>query len=88
MNLTPSLHDYSPFLPFKTFMAVQNVQSWFGDMGLPSPQVAHILVKATFLFLSAFVSLVLAFKWRAARPEFGDNNNCRVPARVPGAGSP
>ena len=28
-------------------MAKQNLQSWFWDIGLPSPQVASSLVKAT-----------------------------------------
>lgn len=63
MTLTPYLHDYFPFFPLKTFMAEQNIQSWFRDPGLPSPQVAHILIKAIFLFLSALVSPILTFKW-------------------------
>ena len=61
-----------PLFSLKTIMIKQNLQSWFLDMSLPSPQVASLLNKAAFLFQPTLVSRVLAFKLRAAKPEFGD----------------
>lgn len=37
-------------------MAVQNLQSWFWDTSLPSPQVADLLNKANFPFPLTLVS--------------------------------
>lgn len=48
---------YFPFFSLKTFMAKQNLQSWFWDMRPPYPQVARLLNKATFLFLPVLVSV-------------------------------
>ena len=42
------------------------------DMSPASPQVAGLLNKATFPFMPALVSQVLAFKWQAPRLEFGN----------------
>ena len=50
---------------------VENLQSWILDMSPPSPQVASLLNKATFLFLPTLVFGVLALEQRAAKPEFG-----------------
>ena len=66
-----------PFLPLKTFMVQQNLQSWFLDMSPPSPLVAGLLNKANFPFQPTLVSWVLAFKWRAVKPEFG-NIYCKL----------
>ena len=51
-------------------MVEQSLWSWFSDMSLLSPQVAGLLNKASFPFLLALVSQVLAFKHQAAKPEF------------------
>ena len=55
------------FLPLKTFIAKQNLQRWFLDMSLPSPQVAGLLNKASFSFQPTLVSQVLAFEWWATK---------------------
>ena len=60
-------------------MVEQKLQSCFVGMSSPSSQAAYLLNKATFPFQPAtFVSGVLAFEWRAAKPEFS-NKDSKVP---------
>ena len=59
-------------LPLKTFMVEQNLWSLFLDTSAPSPQVAGLLNKAGFPFQTTLISGVVAFKRRAAEPEFGN----------------
>ena len=58
-------------------MGKQSHQSWFLDTSPPSPQVASLLNIASFLYLLALVSCVLACQWQATDHEFGNNNNPR-----------
>ena len=57
-TLTPSPNDS----PFTTFIVEQNFWSWFLDMSPPSPQVASLQNKATFLLLTAPSSQVFGFQ--------------------------
>ena len=61
-----------PSFLLKSFMAEQNLQSWFlGDLSLPSPQIASILIKSKFPFYQQLpLSRVLIFQRWVARPEF------------------
>ena len=56
-------------------MAKQNLQSWFWDMSLPSPQVAGLLNKATFPFPTNTCLSSIGFQALAAKPEFSNRIN-------------
>ena len=47
--------DYFPFFPLKTFIAEQNLHSWFGDMSWPSPQDVGFLSFLSFFFLTSLL---------------------------------
>ena len=60
MTLTPYLKDQLRLLSsslLKTFMAEQILWRWFlGEQSLPSPQIAGILIKTTFLSINICLS--------------------------------
>ena len=59
-------------------MVEQNLQSCFLDTGLPSPQVANLLNKATFLFQPTLVSQILTIEQQTAKSEFCNSKNGKI----------
>lgn len=56
-------------------MVEQNLQSWFLDTSLPSPHVANLLNKTTFLFQPALVCQILTIEQQTAKSEFCNSKN-------------
>ena len=60
-----------PLFPLKTFMAEQNLESWFlGTLSLPSTQIAGFLTKPFSISLN---TCLLGVDLQAVGPEFNKN---------------